>query len=294
MGPSTCVQLPSVLQTRHHKPDLNFFNYIVMDPPCYYYEEFHVTQGSLDPSVDCTYVLIMHGSPRKQQIYQNIVKSNLTTNVVFQYNYGYKKCDKDLRKRGPNYDLEDANKKAFKHALDRGYKRILLLEDDCEFDERVRDPKVIEDLNSFLIEKNPSIYSLGTTFSLSSPIDIVTQKKHHLLLYNSAAHAVLYNEDYMRYAIDTDFMLGHSDFETNRHTSKYTYHKPVAYQKVEETENAREGWGYVWPILNNLIVKPTGIDKQVQPGYDIMKTGNDILVLLCSTLIIVAIFLRFK
>lgn len=265
-----------------------------MDPACYYYEEFHVTQGSLDPSVDCTYVLIMHGSPRKQQIYQNIVKSNLTTNVVFQYNYGYKKCDKDLRKRGPNYDLEDANKKAFKHALDRGYKRILLLEDDCEFDERVRDPKVIEDLNSFLIEKNPSIYSLGTTFSLSSPIDIVTQKKHHLLLYNSAAHAVVYNEDYMRYAIDADFMLGHSDFETNRHTSKYTYHKPVAYQKVEETENAREGWGYVWPILNNLIVKPTGIDKQVQPGYDIMKTGNDILVLICSTLIIVAIFLRFK
>ena len=78
-----------------------------MDPPCYYYEDFHVTQGSLDPSVDCTYVLIMHGSPRKEQIYQNIVKANLTTNVVFQYNYGYKKCDKNLRKGGPNYDLED-------------------------------------------------------------------------------------------------------------------------------------------------------------------------------------------
>ena len=265
-----------------------------MDPPCYYYEEFHVTQGSLDPSVDCTYVLIMHGSPRKEQIYQNIVKSNLTTNVVFQYNYGYKKCAKDLRKRGPNYDLEDANKKAFKHALDRGYKRILLLEDDCEFDERVRDPRVIEDLNSFLIEKNLSIYSLGTTFSISSPIDIITQKKHHLLLYNTAAHAVLYNEDYMRHAINRDFLLGHADMEHNVHASKYTYYKPVAYQKVEETENAKEGWGYVWPLVNNVLVKPTGIDKKVQPGYDIMKTNNDILAIICSLLIVIAIFLRFK
>ena len=252
-----------------------------MDPPCYYYEEFHVTQGSLDPSVDCTYVLIMHGSPRKEQIYQNIVKANLTTKVVFQYNYGYKKCEKSLRKQGPNYDLEDANKTVFKHALNRGYKRILLLEDDCEFDERVRDPDVIADLNSFLLEKNPSIYSLGTTFSLSSPIDIVRQKKHHLLLYNSAAHAVIYSEDYMRYAIDADFMLGHSDFETNRHASKYTYYKPVAYQKVQETENAREGWGYIWPLVNNVLVKPTGIDKQVQPGFDMLKVVNDTLTIGC-------------
>ena len=98
----------------------------------------------------------------------------------------------------------------------------------------------------------------------------------------------------MRYAMDADFLMGHADMEHNAHSSKYTYYKPVAYQKVEETENAREGWGYVWPLVNNVLVKPTGIDKQVQPGYDIMKTNNDILAIICSLLIILAIFLRFK
>jgi hypothetical protein len=264
-----------------------------MDPPCYYYEEFHVTQGSLDPSIDCTYVLIMHGSPRKEQIYQNIVKANLTTNVVFQYNYGYKKCDKDLRKNGPNYDLEDANKKVFKHALDRGYKRILLLEDDCEFDERMKDPVVIADLNSFLIEKNPSIYNLGPVVSIASPLDVLSQKKHHLLLYNSATHAMIYNEDYMRRALNTNYMLGHADFETNRHASKYTYHKPVAYQKIEHTENAKEGWGYVWPFLNTLMIKPTGVDTQVQPGFDMLKAANDTLAVGCLIVCLLVIKTAF-
>ena len=91
----------------------------------------------------------------------------------------------------------------------------------------------------------------------------------------------------MRYAIDADFMLGHADFETNRHGSKYTYHKPVAYQIVEKTENAREGWGYAWPLLDWFVLKPTGIDKHVQPGYDILKRNNDYLVIMLVILLIV-------
>lgn len=260
-----------------------------MDSPCYYYEEFHITRGNLDPSIDCTYVLIMHKSPRKEQIYQNVVKSNITTRTVFQYNYGYKKCDKNLRKEGPNYDLEDAVKTVFKHALDRGYNRILVLEDDCQFDERVLDREVIDDLNTFLIEKNPKVYNLGPTISVSSPIDILGKRKHHLLLYNNASHAMIYNEEYMRHAIDANFMLGHADFETNRHMSKYTYHKPLAYQIVERTENAKEGWGYAWNFLDTFVVRPTGIDKQVQPGYDILKRNNDYLSLLIFVALVLLI-----
>lgn len=260
-----------------------------MDSPCYYYEEFHMTRGNLDPSIDCTYVLIMHKSPRKEQIYHNVVKSNLTTRVVFQYNYGYKNCDKNLRKVGPNYDLEDANKMVFKHALNNGYKRILVLEDDCQFDERVRNPEVIDDLNTFLIEKNPKVYNLGPTISISSPIDILSKRKHHLLLYNNASHAMIYNEDYMHYALKANFMLGHADFETNRHISKYTYHEPIAYQLIEKTENASNGWGYGWPFVNTFIIKPTGIDKQVQPGYDVLKRNNDYLSILIFTILILLV-----
>lgn len=258
-----------------------------MNSTCYYYEEFHTTHGNLDPSIDCTYVLIMHKSPRKEQIYQNVMKSNLTSHIIFQYNHGYKKCNKNLRKDGPNYDLEHANKTAFSHALNRGYKRIIVLEDDCQFDDRILEREVVDDLNTFLIGKNPKVYNLGPTVSISSPIDILKKHKHHLLLYNNASHAMVYNDEYMHNAINTNFMLGHADFETNRHTSKYTYHKPLAYQIVERSENSKDGWGYLWNFMDIFIIRPTGIDKQVQPGYDILKRNNDYL----SLFIFVTLFL---
>jgi hypothetical protein len=261
---------------------------------CYYYRDYKLPKGNLDPSVDCTYVLIMHDSPREHQIYQHIMKAEPTSRVVFQYNFGFKKCQKTLRENKPNIDLEDAYKTAFKHALDRGYTRILVLEDDCEFDERIRDPEIVEDLNTFFIEKNPDIYNLGTTFGFPLPTDVIAGKTHQLLMYNSASHADVYNDKFMKYAMDHDFMMGHSDFETNRHLSKYTYKFPLAYQKIVETENAKEGWGSAYFLLDNLIVKPSGIDKQVQPGYDNIKKAYDYISVICFVSCILLIVYLIK
>lgn len=259
---------------------------------CYYYRDYQLPNGNLDPSVDCTYVLIMHDSPREHQIYQHITKAEPTSKIVFQYNYGYKKCEKFLRENKPNIDLEDAVKTIFKHALERGYKRILVLEDDCEFDERITDPEVYQDLNMFLMKNNPSVYNFGSIFPIVSPFDIISNKQHQLILCNFTAHATIYNDKYMKYAIDHDFMLGHADFETNRHVSKYTHNTPLAYQKVEKTENASKGWWYIWDFIENVIVKPYGIDKKVQPGYDNIKKSLDYINIICLlTCIILGIYL---
>ncbi len=260
--------------------------------PCYRHDEYVLQRGHLDPSIDCTYVLIMEGSPREASIHDHISKAGITSRVVFQYNTGYKKCKKKLRKPAPNYDLEHANKRIFKHALRRGYKRIIVLEDDCEFDDRIRDPEVVNDLNTFLNKKNPSVYNLGPTFFFSSPLDILLQKKHRLLLYNAASHATIYNDTYMRYGVKHPFMMGHSDFETNRHISKYTYRIPLAYQKVVSTENAREGWGFIWPVMNTFIVQPSGIDKNVQPGYDNLKRVFDLVSVGTCLFLLLLIWLR--
>ena len=94
----------------------------------------------------------------------------------------------------------------------------------------------------------------------------------------------------MNFAIENDFLMGHSDFETNRHLSKYTYKFPLAYQKVVETENAMEGWGSVYFLLDKFVVKPSGIDKIVQPGYDNIKNTLDTISIICfvlSTLLMV-------
>ena len=54
----------------------------------------------------------------------------------------------------------------------------------------------------------------------------------------------------------------------NIHWSKFTYKIPLAYQKTILTENAKDGWRYVYPIVNTLFYKPFRLDTKVQPGHD--------------------------
>lgn len=255
---------------------------------CYTFRE-HVTKssGSLDSCIDCTYVLIMEGSKRESQIKEQVATAGITSKVIFQYNRGYKKCEKNLRIKKPNYDLEHALKNVCTHALKREYERILVLEDDCEFDERIKTPEVLNDLHTFLVHTNPSVYNLGSFLMLPNPIDVLRGSKHQLLLYNSSTHATVYNKKYMEWISKNDCLLGHVDFETNRHISKYTYTFPLAYQKVTETENAREGWGGgVYPLLNFMIFKPNNLSYRVQPGYDNIKRWADgISVLILFTIV---------
>lgn len=240
-------------------------------------EEVSKHPGNFDACVDCTYVLVMDGSPRESTIRKEVTAAGITSRVVYQYNRGYKKCRKNLREQKPNYDLEHALKHAFTDALKRGYDRILVLEDDCEFDDRIRNPKIIEDVCGFLKSNNPDIYTLGSVLPVVNPL---TFSNHQRLLLNSSSHAILYNRKYMEWLINNDCIFGHVDFETNRHWSKFTYKIPLAYQKVVPTENTAEGWGGYYEVSNTLLFKPSGIDVKVQPGYDLIKKWSDILVVL--------------
>lgn len=257
---------------------------------CYTLSEHRTkTPGSLDSCIDCTYVLIMEGSEREPHVKEQVATAGITSRVIFQYNPGYKKCEKNLRVEKTNYDLEHAFKNVCTHALSRGYERILVLEDDCEFDERIKNPEILDDLRTFLTNNNPSVYNLGSFLLLPNPIDVLRGSAHQLLLYNSSTHATVYNKKYMEWTSKNDCLLGHIDFETNRHMSKYTYKFPLAYQKVTETENAREGWGGMYPLLNFLIFKPTNVSHKVQPGYDDIKRWADFI----SVVILVLMFSIF-
>lgn len=238
-------------------------------------EEVSKHTGNFDACIDCTYVLIMEGSSREPIIRKEVSMAGITSRVVYQYNKGYKKCRKNMRKQKPNYDLEHALKHAFSDALMRGYERILVLEDDCEFDDRIRNPMIIDDVCGFLTDKNPDVYTLGSFLPVVNPL---TFSNHQRLLLNFGSHAIVYNKKYMEWLINNDCMLGHVDFETNIHWSKFTYKFPLAYQKIVPTENTKEGWSGYYDILNTLIFKPAGIDKNVQPGYDIIKKWSDIFI----------------
>ena len=255
---------------------------------CYYTKSYTIDSGNYDGVIECTYVLLMENSKREEQILRQIEDAKITSKVVIQYNRGYKKCEKNLRVNKPNYDLEDAVKNVFKHALSQGYSRIIVLEDDCEFDERIRDPIVVNDLRTFLERRDPKIYNLGTTFSLISPIDILLHNKNQRLLYTTCAHAVIYNKTYMKAASTRNFILGHADLEMNRVWSKYTYTYPLAYQLFEDTENKKEGWGYV-SFIADILFKPLKLDTQVQPGFDRLKMTFDYVSIILFLLLIFAI-----
>lgn len=259
---------------------------------CYEYEYLTGHKGSLDPVVDCTYVLIMKSSTRKEQIKQQLKHAGLTSKVVFQYNHGYKRCAKPLKHNKPNYDLCHANQTAFQHALDRGYKRILLLEDDCEFDHRIKDPEILSDIRRFLHEHDPDIYNLGPVACFRSPTDILMGKNHRRLLLSFGAHAIIYNKKYMACSVQNACLFGHTDATHNIHWSKFTYKLPVAYQKPILTENATDGWGYLFPVLNNIIYKPFNLDRQTQPGFDNVHFLTDMLSL--SVLLLLIYFVAAK
>jgi len=255
---------------------------------CYYYEEYTLESGGLDPNVDRLYVLTMHESPRIHKIKEQIHKAKVVSNITIQYNYGYKNCHKELKKQETTYDIIHALQTSFRHALSKGYKRIMVLEDDCQFDERIRDPEVIDDLNSFFIQKNPQVYNFGSGFGLVNPLDVLLHNKHQLVLYMYLSHCVVYNQDYMQYAAH-EFKTRSTDDEYNLVLSKYTYHKPLAYQILEETENFKEVWAVRRYFHKYFIFPVFPLNKSVQPAFDNVKLCSDYMSVIVFMLIILKI-----
>jgi len=235
---------------------------------CYRFVEYSsVLRGTFDSVIDCTYVLLMENSPREESILKTVKEAQLTKCVRIQYNKGFRKCTKNLPEQRTNFDLMHALQNVFKDALMNGYERIVVLEDDCLFDERIHDPEVVNDLTTFLRDTNPKVYNLGTMIFLTFPWAPLFQK-HHRMLCGSMTHAMIYNKKYMETVVQSIHMS--TDIEPTFHFSAFTYHKPLAYQLFTPTENSQEGWYGAWPAINYLIFERFHMDTCYQPGFDRM------------------------
>lgn len=259
---------------------------------CYRFVEYSsVPRGTFDSVIDCTYVLLMENSPREKSILKTIQDAQLTQRVRIQYNKGFRKCTKELPEQKPNFDLCHALQNVFKDALANEYERIVVLEDDCLFDERIRDPEVVGDLTTFLRDRDPEVYNLGTMIFLTFPWAPLFQK-HHRLLFGSLTHAMIYNKKYMETVAQSIHMS--TDFEPIFHFSAFTYHKPLAYQLFTPTENSQEGWYGLWPIMNYLIFERFHMDTCYQPGFDRMYKVSHGMSIVIFLLIFYLIFIRVK
>lgn len=66
----------------------------------------------------------------------------------------------------------------------------------------------------------------------------------------------------MNWLVHNACLTGNTD---NIHWSKFLH------TRFRLTENAKDGWGYVYPIVNTLFYNPFQLDTKVQPGHDYVR-----------------------
>ena len=223
---------------------------------CYHNIKINLdTPGKLDSCVDVTIILTMEDSDRHEQIMNEVTKASLTSNIIVQVNKGYKKCNKNLEKQSSEYDLGHALKNAFKYALNNGLKRILVLEDDCEFDHKtIAYPETCQSICNFLKHRDPEVYDIGhfgITFVNMFPYTFKHFKVNTIL----GSESIIYNDIHMRKRISRPDKERQVDRELKHHGNKFCYFIPLSAQKVEETENSKK-WYTTMGINNYELAKP--------------------------------------
>ena len=103
---------------------------------CYRIEE--VQEGEpLFQHIDATYVLHLENNGRIDRIKKELRQYYPSKNTFVLFNKGYRKCPKNLPAPETRFDIVDANLYIFRDAKEKGFKNILVLEDDFFFDSKI-------------------------------------------------------------------------------------------------------------------------------------------------------------
>ena len=234
---------------------------------CYRFEKIEYQYGLLDSCVDATYILHLESDIERMKHIESQLKMFQPSKVVYiLYNKGYSKCNKGLHKNAPAIDLVDAFITAFKHAKEKNYNNILVLEDDFIFDDEIKDQEVQMDISSFLQDhSNKSfVYILGCLPHIQIPY----YYNHNIALSKTGAHAIIYPLLFREKTLNTEQKSIYDwDIYVNFST-QYMYKTPLCYQLFPITEN-RKNWFYV-PIVSefyDFLLHNLKLDKNVEPGY---------------------------
>jgi len=219
------------------------------------------------------------------------------------YNKGFKKCDKTNNIIYAADDLLDAFFQIFKHANEQKYENVLILEDDFIFTDDVKNADHIRNVNNFLInktDKNESfIYYLGCIPYLSLPI--LDGNNTYMPLITSGMHSVVYSKKYREDLVHDFDTIQSKDWDIINNfysINKYMYGQPLCYQLFTDTEN-KKTWGHHFVITQKLsiivkiIMKLTGVDKNIEPGYSIMYAISKILPVIILVLSLIVIYMIF-
>jgi len=262
---------------------------------CYNFEEINYKEGFLDSSVDATYILHLEGNGRLESIYKQLEEFQPTKTVYIVFNKGYKKCKKKLSKQEPPTDLIDAFLQAFKHAKDKNYNNILILEDDFIFNEQIKNKYVNTDINNFINKQMDKhfMYMLGALPHLQMPYE----NKHYKLFSSTGTHACIYSKelrDNMLNKIDFSKMIDW-DLFTNLNVRRYIYKEPLCYQLFPQTENSMywfSGFGFSHFLKSYLALLK--VNKQTEPGYSIAYFLSKIWIYLILLMFVICLYVFYN
>jgi hypothetical protein len=237
--------------------------------------------------IDATYIIHLEGNGRLDHIYNQLDKYQPSKIVYILFNQGYKKCKKAGYINLPARDLIDAFLTIFKHAKEKNYDNILILEDDFIFANDIKDHS--KNVSLFLDSKKNTIfhYYLG-----SVPYFLIPYDKYHYINHGLGAHSVIYSKKAREYTLRFN-QKNIKDWDLFNHThfkNKYLYYKPLCYQLFPDTENSKH-WGseYNLNFLANIlrkVLKKLQLDKKPEPGYSILYIFGKIFFIVLLLLLI--------
>lgn len=266
---------------------------------CYRFENIKYTEGILDKTVDCTYVIHLENNGRFSHIRSELDKIKPTKNCFIVFNKGFKNCNKKLIDQASYQDLSDAFLQCFRHANENNYGNILILEDDFIFNEEIKNTYNVNNIETFLnSRKNESfVYFLGLIPIISYPVDV--NMIHYRALNSLTMHSAIYSKECVRNVEKLRLHYKHWDVIISKSISdRYFYCKPLCYQTFPDTDN-RKSWGEKDSVnlindVKTLVISSLNMDERPEPGFSIIYFISKLFFVLSIFIIVLFVFYAAK
>lgn len=274
---------------------------------CNCYKLIELDNNRIPPvfnNIDATYVVHLENNGRLQSVINQLTEYKLTNITYILYQKGYRKCKKNLYRQTIDKDITHCNMTIFKHALNKGYNNIIVLEDDFIINSKIKDENIVNDVSQFIKKKEEInenfVYYLGGIPIISIPISI----NHYKPWFIAGTHGAVFSNKSMKYILknykvyaDTDEMWDlHLSSDSN--IKKYHYKYPLVYQLFPITDNQSQWNISNCKIVNNimistfkLLIKLINIDKECEPGFTIIYTFS---ILSFYVILFISFFILFK
>lgn len=240
-------------------------------------------------SVDAAYVIHLENNGRLSQLTRELEARHPANVVHLLFNPGYKKMAKDLPLQAPAHDLVHAYKHVFQDARERGYDRVLVLEDDFMFRKDLQ-PSDVAQVNTYL-ETNSNrrmMYQLGCIPGLMVPVGGGTY-----LTVACGTHACVYTQKFRDYVLQFKGYIRDWDFFTMVRCLRYAYSIPLCYQLYPATENS-DHWMPLFGYTNLLkrAIRLVGMDKRAEPAFSICYGGAKMIFYGMLALVALVVYFR--